>query len=75
MCFRDALHDDERTDGFIHSICDRQQAMIAKDHRAIVTKGLGDSAAPIQILDLHILIIEERVIFEENAGLLSDWLE
>ena len=71
----DALHLHEEPDCLAHAVADGQQAVVAQDDRPVVTERVGDAAARHRRLHLHLLVVEDRVIFEEDAALLGDRLD
>ena len=69
------LHVHEASHRLLHAIAHGEQAVIAQDDGSIVTEGCGDALAALHVLNLHFLVVEDRVIFEEHAGLLGDGLD
>ena len=49
--------------------------MVAQDNGSCVTQRLGDSSTRLEALNLNFFIVEQRVIFEENTGLLGNRLQ
>jgi hypothetical protein len=49
--------------------------MIAENDRAVIAQRIGNSLSGGDALDLDLFIVKQRVIFKENAGLLSDGVE
>ena len=70
-----SLQGDKTSDGFVDSTGHSEQPVVAQQDRALVAQGFGDSATAVGVLDLHLLIVEEGVVLEKNAGLLGNRLD
>jgi ParB-like chromosome segregation protein Spo0J len=49
--------------------------VVREDDRAVLSERLGDSRATVGREDLHLLVVEERVVLEELRRLLVDRLD
>ena len=66
------FHGDEKPGGGIHAGPDCQQAVIAKDGRAPVTEGVGNTLTLLRVDDYARVVIEQDVVPEEDAAVLGD---
>src|SRR5262249_1157424 len=59
----------------VHRVPDREEAVVAQDHRLLLAEGVGETLALLEVEDDARVVVEQGVVLVEGADVLRDRVE